>query len=187
MGWSAATWSASIERTSDRLRCLDHMRATLDGIGTPTRSTRQLVLAADELLSNAIFNAPRDAAGEAYLREVPRDEDRPLEAASRPGVRWAADGRQLAVEVTDRFGSLTAAQVRGHVGKLLSREGAIRRDTAGAGLGLAMAYDACSSLVFNIERCKSTQAIGLIDLSPRDDSGSAPISSLHVFETNTDA
>ena len=50
---------------------------------------------------------------------------------------------------------------------------------------LAMTYSASSQLVFNLDPGRLGQAIGVIELA-RDDSGHAPVPSLHVFEAHRD-
>ena len=179
--WSAELQSTEIVATSDRRRALLELREALVPLGLSPRHERQATLIADELLSNAIHNAPVDAAGVHYLRDEPRDTHRPLSGPERPRLRWACDGRYLAVEVTDRWGTLDPATVRQHVGKLTDRDGGPRTGGGGAGLGLAMAFQAASALVFNLARGRSTQALALIDLRVRPDGPRALTPSFHLF------
>ncbi len=186
LGWSATVRETEVVSTMDRMRALDELRVSFERMGAPVRAARQAALIADELLSNAAHNAPVDSSGVAYLREHARDVDRRLTGRERPRLRWGADGRQLAVEVTDHYGALSVAEIRRHIGKLLTRTSAIRHDTSGAGLGIAMAYDSSSQLVFNLDHGRRCQVIGLVDQLARDEQGSAPVPSLHIFETRPD-
>lgn len=185
LAWSATIWERPLTSTGDRPGARAEIAATLTRLGAPARAVRNAVLIADELIANAIHNAPIDGDGVPYLREHRRDVERPLRARERPRLRWGGDGRRVAIEVTDRFGTLRAREVRHHVGKLRARDPEIRVDTAGAGLGLAMTYAASSQLVFNLDPGSLGQAIGVVELT-RDDRAPAPVPSLHLFEVRRD-
>lgn len=167
--------------THGRLAVLARVRDQLAAMGLSARHERQAALIADELLANAIYDAPAAAAGRTADQEPPRDQDRPLGARERPRLRWGGDGRYLGIEVTDHFGAIDATTIRSHIAKLCDRSTAPRQGNGGAGLGLAMTFLAASQLVFHLDAGRCTQAIGLIDLRARPDGVRAPVPSLHVF------
>lgn len=167
--------------THGRLATLATVRDGLSTMGLSARHERQAVLLADELLANAIFDAPVGADGRLPPRDGPRDPDRALSPHAQPRLRWGSDGRMLAIEVTDRFGTLAAETIRAHVAKLIDRSTTPRAGDGGAGLGLAMCFLAASQLVFHLDAGRLTQAIGLIELRPRPDGPRAMVPSLHVF------
>ncbi len=165
--------------THGRLGILAAVRDDLASLGISARHERHAALIADELLANAIHDAP-SRAGTVHRGSV-RDPDRPLSARERPRLRWGADGRTLAIEVTDQFGNLDGETIRAHLAKLVDRSTKPREGNGGAGLGLAMAYTAASQLVFHLCPGRMTQAIGLIDLRSRPDGVRSAVPSLHVF------
>ncbi len=173
---------SSIEPSSThgRVAALSEVRDSLATMGLSARHERQAALIADELLSNAIYDAPAAAAGRAQ-HELPRDQDRPLSGRERPRIRWGADGRYLGVEVTDHYGAIDADTIRNHVAKLIDRSTSPRQGQGGAGLGLAMTFLAASQLVFHLDAGRVTQAIGLIDLRVRPDGIRALVPSLHIY------
>ncbi len=179
--WAAEVCSTEVVSTSDRRRALLDLQEALDPLGLSPRHERQATLIADELLSNAIHNAPVDAAGDHYLREAARDTHRPLTAREQPRLRWGCDGRYLAVEVTDQWGTVDPQILRQHIGKLTERDGGPRQGSGGAGLGLAMAYQAASALIYNLAPARSAQGLALIDLRVRPDGPRAMTPSFHVF------
>ena len=179
--WSAEIGSTEIGSTSDRRRALLDLKEAIEPLGLSPRHERQAALIADELLSNAIHNAPVDAAGHFYLRDEPRDTHRPLSGPERPTQRWCCDGRYHAVEVTDQWGSIDAEIVRQHIGKLTDRVGGPRTGGGGAGLGLAMAFQAASALIFNLAPRRLTQALALLDVRARLDGPRALTPSFHLF------
>ncbi len=51
------------------------------------------MLVADELISNAVHDAPVDAAGVHYRRDLPRDVELELDARHQVRLRWGCDAR----------------------------------------------------------------------------------------------
>jgi hypothetical protein len=169
----------SPDTSHGRIAILNTVRDGLVAMGVAARHERHAALIADELLSNAIHDAPHGP--DPGNRDNVRDADRPLSGRARPRLRWGADGRMLAIEVTDQYGSLDAATIRTHIAKLADRSTRPREGNGGAGLGLAMAFLASTQLVFHLCPGRSTQAIGLIDLRSRPDGVRTLVPSLHIF------
>ncbi|MCA9674458.1 MAG: hypothetical protein H6709_09260 [Kofleriaceae bacterium] len=181
LGWGAIVRDTDVRSTSDRQRVIDDLAQGLEDMCLGRRHQASALLAADELIFNAIYNAPIDDDGRHYLREVSRADERPLVGRERPRVRWGCDGRYLAIEVTDRFGSLDAATVVRYVAKCTRRVGNVRAEGAGAGIGMAMAYAATRQLVYDIEPGRRTEAIALIDVRPWPPGAAGALPSLHLF------
>ena len=174
----------SPDSTHARVVALNSIRDGLTAMGVSARHERHAALIADELIANAIHDAPHGP--DAGNRDSVRDLDRPLAPRERPRVRWGADGRMLAIEVTDTYGSLDAATIRTHIAKLADRSTKPREGNGGAGLGLAMAFLASTQLVFHLAPGRCTQAIGLIDLRSRPDGVRTLVPSLHIFTEEVD-
>lgn len=179
LGHGVRLTELSPESTHARVTVLAAIRDGLAAMGIAARHERHAALIADELLANAIHDAPHGP--DPALRDSVRDTDRPLSGRDRPRLRWGADGRMLAIEVTDQFGSLDASTIRAHLAKLADRSTRPREGNGGAGLGLAMAYLAATQLVFHLCPGRMTQAIGLIDLRARPDGVRTLVPSLHIF------
>jgi hypothetical protein len=167
------------ETTHGRHTVLASVRDGLAAMSLSARHERQAALIADELLANAIYDAP--CGGGEVQRESPREADRALADRERPRLRWGGDGRFLAIEVTDTYGTLDAATIRHYISKLVDRSNGPRQGSGGAGLGLAMTFLAASQLLFHIVPGHTTRAIGLIDLRIRTDGLRALVPSLHVY------
>ena len=133
------------------------------------------MLVADELISNAVHNAPLDSAGVHYRKDLPRDRELPLEARQRVRLRWGCDARYLAIEVTDWFGSLDQHAIL----HALARSD-VRQTGGGAGMGLALTYRSCDQLVFNLAPGTRTEVIALIDVRYPPSERTA-VSSYNVF------
>jgi hypothetical protein len=139
------------------------------------------MLVADELISNAVHNAPVDDSGRHYRKDLPRDRELPLDERHRIRLRWGCDARYLAIEVTDRFGSLGQHDIL----HALARSD-VRHAGSGAGMGLALTYRSCDQLVFNLAPGTRTEVIALIDVRSPPTERTA-VSSYNVFVERTGA
>lgn len=161
------TWNVKIHEhevgcTDDKLVVIDELDEYLDLIDSHRGIKEAVLLVADELLMNAIFNAPRDAQGRPKYDQ--RDRCRPLslEPAERARFKYACDGRYIALSVTDRFGSLDRDVILGYLrSSLEGGQAEIQDRTSGAGLGLHMVFSSITQLTFNIQKGVSTEVIAL--------------------------
>lgn len=128
----------------------------------------------DELLMNALHDAPR--------------ESRPLldPNAERSAIlRWASDDRTLAVSVSDAFGSIRQRDVIDHVRRARDERGRpnpATLDEPGAGLGLYFVLANVASLIVNVNPGRKTEVVCLFDMvrgPARAVAGG--VRSLHVF------
>lgn len=141
-------------------------------------------LIADELLSNALYNAPVDDAGQHSRNTESRSGGRPLAGRELVSLRYACDARYLAVEVRDGYGSLERGTIMRCLKKAVSREpNKISMQTTGAGIGLASVYGTCNHLVFNLDPGKRTEVIALIDVRFRPAELANAVCSFGVFNT----
>jgi DNA-binding NtrC family response regulator len=104
-------WGTDLEETmvtssAQRTELVSSLSAQIKARGQSARVASMAMLVADELISNAIHNAPRDANGVFYRRDIPRETELPLDARHQVRFRWGCDARYLAIEVSDSFGSL---------------------------------------------------------------------------------
>src|SRR5262249_30991357 len=173
--WGTELTTVTLTRSSQRPYIAGELADQVRARGLGSRAASVAMLVTDELVSNAIHNAPVDAGGAHYRAELPRDCDMPLDARHQVVLRWGCDGRYLAVEVTDRFGSLD----RDTILRALVASG-FKDAGGGAGMGIALAYRSCDHLVFNLAPGKRTEVIALIDVrSPHGER--VPASSYNVF------
>lgn len=163
--WGARTRHATLRDTGDRAHMVDEIMAYATGLGVDSRVVTMIRTVTDELIMNAIFNAPVDQRGEHTWSELDRTEDRPLEGRHAVDVRYACDGSLLAVSVEDHFGSLERATIAEYLGRCFQGgENRLESQGAGAGLGIYMAFERVRQLVFNIAPGVRTEAIGVVEL-----------------------
>jgi DNA-binding response OmpR family regulator len=157
--WGTDLRETIVTRASRRSELVADLGATLKQRGQSARVASMAMLVADELISNAVHNAPRDEHGVFYRRDLARDQELELDARHQVRYRWGCDARYLAIEVTDPFGTLDRDTILGALGK-----NEVRETGEGAGMGIALAYRSCDHLVFNIAPGKRTEIIALIDV-----------------------
>jgi hypothetical protein len=184
LSWGAVVGETELVGTDDRVRAISQLGADVEQMQIGRRQQAAVMLAADELVLNAIFNAPTDEHQRRYLREVPRDQVRTLLGRERPVLRWGCDGRWFAISVRDAYGSLEPATLVRYVAKSLAGSGQVRSDGAGAGIGLAMTYSAVTQLVFDLDPGRATEAIALVDVRPWPPQSLPPLASFHLFVRN---
>ncbi len=173
--WGTTLEDVTLVRAQQRPPIVQHLAEQVRARNQSARVASIAMLVADELLSNAVHNAPVDPAGAHYRANLGRDQELELDLAHQVRLRWGCDARYLAIEVTDKFGSLESEQILAALGKRDVREGG-----EGAGMGIALAYRSCDHLVFNLAPGRTTEIIALIDVRyPQAERMSA--SSYNVF------
>ena len=119
----------------------------------------------DELVSNALYDAPVDSLGRHLYADWARSREVTLQPGEEVIVTFCADGKRLGVSVVDPFGSLRPQDVQRYLAKC-ARGGndQVNQGNGGAGLGLYQVFDGLSHFVANIEPRRRTEVIGLLDL-----------------------
>ena len=173
--WGTELHEVVVSRGSQRPHIVAELAERVRGLGQSARVASMAMLVADELISNAVHNAPVDAAGNHYRRDLPRDQELELDERHQVRLRWGCDARYLAIEVSDRFGSLDRDTILLALGK-----NDVREDGGGAGMGISLAYRSCDHLVFNLAPGARTEIIALVDVRypPTE---RMPASSYNVF------
>jgi hypothetical protein len=158
MAWGAEVRSYELADARDREAAVNAIAREVIAAGLPDRVGSMVSVIADELLANAIYVAPVDAAGTRFRAAEPRDRARPLAGRDAVTMRWATDGRYLAVEVRDRYGSLDPAStgIRLLAGKQYPQ--------ADGGMGLPLAYACCNQFVVDVAPQQLTEVIALLDV-----------------------
>jgi hypothetical protein len=117
----------------------------------------------EELLMNALYDAPVDDEGNAIFAEVDPHE-RVHSRSPRPvSIRYAATDSMFAVAVRDRFGRLAKNTILSYIEKCISSPNQIDRKTYGAGLGLYLVANAAASYIVNVAYGIATEVVCTFD------------------------
>jgi len=137
---------------------------------------------ADELIMNAVYNAPVRADGTRPYAKLPRTEVVDLAPHESAYFTFACDGRQMVIAMRDRFGSLTADKVRNYLYRCFSMgSDQIEAKEGGAGMGLYFIVEALNKIIINISPGRGTEVIGIIDVSGSYRDYAERSKSFHIF------
>jgi CheY-like chemotaxis protein/anti-sigma regulatory factor (Ser/Thr protein kinase) len=183
LSWGIEARTIELTDAADRSAAVDGLGEDVRRFGLGPRLASMAMLIADELLSNALYNAPRDDQRNQTRADERRHEPRKLEGRERVELRYACDARYLAIEVTDHFGSLDREAILRHLAKSVDRGDTdkVRFHSAGAGMGIALSYSSCNHLVFNLHPGERTEAIALLDVRFKPAALGSRISSFNIF------
>lgn len=151
-------------------------------IGINKRIISAVAAVADELLMNAIYNAPIYSNGvRPYARRsrtVPVD----LQNGESCFFSFASDGNQFVISVRDRFGSLAPEKIRGYLARCFAMgNDQIEQKQGGAGMGFYFIMENLNKLIVNISPGRGTEFIGIIDISGTYRDYIERYKSFHIF------
>ena len=89
--WGTTLRAVTLTRSRERADVVAQVAEQVRAIGQSPRVASMAMLLTDELLSNAVHNAPVDAAGTHYRADEPRDLDFELDERHRVELRWGCD------------------------------------------------------------------------------------------------
>jgi hypothetical protein len=117
----------------------------------------------EELLMNALYDAPVDDAGRQIFADVDPHARRDTRSPRPVSIRYAATESHFAVAVRDRFGRLAKNTILAYIEKCISSPNQIDRKTYGAGLGLYLVANAAASYVVNVAYGIATEVVCTFD------------------------
>ncbi|MCU1277130.1 MAG: hypothetical protein JWM53_676 [bacterium] len=171
--------------SADKDETLAALLADAARFGLSDEKVRRIETAADELMLNAVYDAPRDERGNPLHANGDRRASVILGAQAQVRARWGCDGGTFVVSVTDRFGALDRATIGAHIQRLLdARSPRLGRSatTGGAGLGLVLIYSAANQLALHIGRGRFTEATAALHIGGSNRSAVARGSALHIYD-----
>ncbi len=147
--------------------------------------TQSVELFCEELLMNAIYDAPRDQSGNELHGHKSRRDRVILKPQDAARMEFACDGEKLVVSVSDPFGAITWHIVQQYLTHCFSGSRIAKLDeNGGAGLGLYMCFTAANSFVINVQPDARSEFIGIFDLQTAQRERNRLYSSLHFFSTD---
>lgn len=114
-----------------------------------SRTVGVIANAVDEILMNAIFDAPTDPAGKPLYSTTLRTAQFELNARQTVQMQIGFDGKYVAITARDLFGSLEKKKLLNHISKTyIEEEYKVKNAVAGAGIGLATIFQSGGSFIF---------------------------------------
>jgi hypothetical protein len=162
LAWGYTALDIDVRASGDRDAAGARIQDFVGSLQVPRRIAEMFAELADELIMNAIYDAPIDAHGRPrYAGD--RKAQVALAAHEQPVMRVATDGSWLALQIRDPFGRLE----RRHVFEGLARglaSGEIDRSGGGAGLGMVVCHNASTALFFDVVPGRHTEVTALFEL-----------------------
>jgi hypothetical protein len=146
-----------------RTAAIDEVLAYAEKVGVRRQVRSAIGQVCEELLMNALYDAPVDEQGNPIFAEV-EIKARLDKLSPRPvSIRYAATETGFAVSVRDRFGRLDKATVLRYIDKCLHSPQQIDRKVYGAGLGIYLIVNAATQFVLNVAPGMATEVVCTFD------------------------
>ena len=171
------------EKRIGLLTVADHAKL----VGARRQVVAKIESVTDELLMNAMYDAPAVSRGETP--RVPAAGDIDSVTAEVALMRYACDGRYFAISVEDTYGGLRKQAILDHLIRARAEKGRPRSNTetsGGAGLGLYFVLSSVTRFIVNVHPGRRTEVVCLFDLRQSGREAEACTRSLHMFHSEDD-
>jgi hypothetical protein len=161
--WGTRIGSLPLTRSGDKDVVLGRLSEFATAMGVPPRLGALARTVADEFVMNALYDAPTDPRGRPLFADTPRSQPVQLPEGHRARFQFACTGSSLLVASFDPYGSLRPGAVHANLRRTLAGgDDQIRQESAGAGMGLYMAFRSLSDWIINLVPAQGTEMIGMV-------------------------
>jgi len=180
MSWGVRIYSTLVGDYNEKSMAIASVGDFAQAMGVRRKYREQIDQCIDEMLMNALYDAPVDDQGKPLFADVPVRERVLMRDDEKAVVQYGCDGDRFAVSVRDAFGTLRKETILYYLDKCLhAPEGEqIDRKAGGAGLGLYLIANSATDVSFHIFAGSATEVICSFDLSAQR----AQLRSLGIFE-----
>ncbi|MBZ0232773.1 MAG: hypothetical protein K8M05_10625 [Deltaproteobacteria bacterium] len=180
--WGVEPYRVEIRDSRLKQDYISEVASYAQTLGCNERVVELVETVADELITNAIYNAPRSSDGAPkYARRSRRE---PVELADNEVgfLEFACDGDYIAIAQIDPFGALTQDTVVSYLNRCLVKgPEQISEASGGAGIGLFRVFQSLSKFIINVDPGKRTEVICLLDLRLTMKRFRQAAKSFHIF------
>ena len=137
---------------------------------------------ANELLTNAVYNAPVDRAShQPKYEQTDRKEKIVLLPSETVDISFATDADMIGISVSDQFGRLTREKIVRHLVKCINNTNFIEEKRGGAGAGLYLAFYTANQFVVNVEAQRRTEILCILEKTKRYKHHRSRVTSFNYF------
>lgn len=168
--WGVEVKEFKLTHSKERAPLIGEMLEYFSSLGVRPSNCDRSASVAEELLMNAVYDAPVDANGKPLFNHLPRTTAVHLDPDQQARFRFACDGITMAISCEDPFGSLRVATLYSFLDQCYSgraADPAMAARRGGAGRGLHQIVENSDSAVFNILRGTRTEVIALLNVDPK--------------------
>jgi CRP-like cAMP-binding protein len=184
ISWGIDVKQVDVISSDQRPTIIEKMDQYFEKTGLRSSNRSRCTVVAEELLMNAIYDAPRDADGKSLFNHKDRTQVVKLNESQQAIFRYATDGVTMAISIEDPFGSLDAQTLFKYLEKCY-QGGSLndgRADKGGGGRGLHQIIENSDLVVFNIDMGKRTEVIALFNADQKASPHRNP--NLHFFKAS---
>lgn len=161
LAWGHEWYERYLGTTQERSDAVEEVRVYCERLQSRRQAVNMAQLT-DELVMNAMYDAPVDEAGTARYAHR-RKESISLRESEQPLLGYGSDGARVVIAVTDPFGRLTRASVFQGIDRGVTT-GAIDTSGGGAGLGMMLVHQMAKVVFFDVLPNQLTQVTTVIEL-----------------------
>jgi CRP-like cAMP-binding protein len=162
LSWGVDVQSRQVQSSLDRPKLRDEMIEYFTKLGIRTTFLERCNTVTEELLMNAIYDAPVDVQGHSIFNNLSRKTTVTLEPHQQGQLRYGSDGVFLAVSVTDPFGALTKDIIFKYLETCYhGNPESVESEKGGAGRGLHQIIENSDLTIFNVRSGIQTEVICL--------------------------
>jgi len=162
--WGTKVYSTLVGDYQEKSLCIAQMSEFAELMGVRRKYREAIEQCVDEMLMNALYDAPVDDQGKQIFAEIPTKTRISLRMEQKVVVQYACDGKTFSVSVRDSFGTLERGTVLTYLHKCLHSDQQIDRKTGGAGLGLYLMANSSTRFIFNVLPGVATECVCSFDL-----------------------
>jgi len=162
--WGTQIHSFLVGDYQEKSLCIAQVSEFAELMGVRRKYRESIEQCLDEMLMNALYDAPVDEQGRQIFSEIPTKTRISLRVEQKVVVQYACDGGQFVIAVRDVFGTLERSTVLRYLHKCLHNEQQIDRKVGGAGLGLYLMTNSSTNVYFNVLPGVATEAVCTFDL-----------------------
>ena len=158
-----STEATNVTSAKKRHELKENMMSFMKKLKVRSTIADRCFLVAEEMLMNAIYDAPTDPkSGKALYNHMSRKDDILLNSEQTSVFEYGAQGKIAAVAVTDPFGALTKETLVDYLESCYSGRAGEMNEAAGkggAGRGLHQIVENSDLTVFQVKRGKKTRVV----------------------------
>lgn len=162
--WGAQVHALEVGDYDDKRDAIRRISGFAGAIGVRRKYRESIEQCCDELLMNALYDAPDEASGVPAAERRAPGQRPALPRDKRAVIAFGCDGHRFAVSVRDQFGLFERRTLVRYLDKCLHSAQQIDRKPGGAGLGLYMVCSSSSSLFVHIRPGVATEFVCTFDL-----------------------
>lgn len=182
LNWGVEVQQRPILHSGHRVRLTEDMITYFSQLGIRRSIWSKMAMISEELLMNAIYDAPVDAKGKSLYNHLSRTVEIELNPNEQGLLRYACDGMSVAVSVEDPFGALSRDTLINYLESCYQGQaGTLNAKKGGAGRGLFQIIETADLMIVNVKPGIKTEVIVILNIDHHRDVDKA--TSLHYFSS----